>query len=138
MYSSDRIKTSIRIVKHYDKTSIRIVKHYDKTSIRIVKHYDKTSGLGTVNCIIFYIYLRRKKIRLIFFRHFVEHPTNIFRWSTVIGILLRHEQRLRETSKNDYSSVHGWLQSPMQSSLSHAELSFSSLLLSRPLLMSQT
>jgi len=29
-------------------------------------------------CIIFSIYLRRKQIRLIFFRHFVERPAKIF------------------------------------------------------------
>ena len=35
------------------------------------------------------------------FRHFVERPADIFTWSTVIGLLLRHKQRLRETAKND-------------------------------------
>jgi len=59
-----------------------------KTFIRIVKDYDEC--LGTAKCILFNIYLRRKEILLIFFRHCVERPAKIFTWSTVIGLLLRH------------------------------------------------
>jgi len=37
---------------------------------------------------------------LIFFRQFVEHTAKIFTRSTIIGLLLRHWQRLIETAKN--------------------------------------
>jgi len=50
----------------------------------------RTSCLGTAKFIIFDIYLRRKEILLIFFRHFVERPAKIFSWSTIIRLLLRH------------------------------------------------
>jgi len=50
----------------------------------------RTSCLGTAKCTIVYIYLRRKEIILIFFRHFVEHPATVSTWSTVIGLILRH------------------------------------------------
>jgi len=39
-----------------------------------------------------------------FFRHFVECPAKILTRSTVIGLLLRHKQRLRETASNDNSA----------------------------------
>ena len=35
----------------------------------------RTSCLGTVKCTILNIYLNRKKILLIYFRHFVEIPS---------------------------------------------------------------
>ena len=38
----------------------------------------RTSCLGTAKFIIFDIYLRRKEIFLIFFRHFVERSAKIF------------------------------------------------------------
>ena len=41
---------------------------------------------------------------MIFFRYFVERPAKIFTRSIVIGLLSRHEQRLRETAKNDNSA----------------------------------
>jgi len=53
-----------------------------KTFNRILKDYDKN--------IIFNIYLGRKEIVLIFFRHFVERPATIFTCSTIIGLRLRH------------------------------------------------
>jgi len=61
----------------------------------------RTSCFGTAKCIIFNIYLGRKEIVLIFFRHFVERPATIFTCSTIIGLRLRHQQRLRETQTND-------------------------------------
>ena len=39
---------------------------------------------------------------MIFFRHFAEIPADI-------GLLLRHKQILRETAKNDNSTLHGRL-----------------------------
>jgi len=54
MYLSDRIKTEL---------------------LRIMT---RTSCLGTAKSIIFNIYLRRKEILLIFFRHFVERHAKIF------------------------------------------------------------
>jgi len=71
-----------------------------KTLIIFFKDYDKTC-LVTAKWIIFNIYLRRKETLLIFFRHCVERPAKIFTWSTVIGLRLRHKQRLREIAKND-------------------------------------
>jgi len=52
MYSSDRMQTLIRLFKDYDKNIV------------------------FMDCQIFFlnIYLRRKEILLIFFRHFVELP----------------------------------------------------------------
>jgi len=58
MYSSDRMNIFIRMFKDYDK------------NIDIV--------LRDCQCIIVYIYLRRKDILLIFFRHFVECPAKFF------------------------------------------------------------
>jgi len=56
MYSSDRMKTLIRMIKDYDRNIV--FSDYQM-------HYFK-------------FYLRRKEILLIFFRHFVERPANIF------------------------------------------------------------
>ena len=46
--------------------------------------------------------MRRNEILLIFFRHYIERLAK-----TVIGLLLRHQQRLREIAKNDKSTLHG-------------------------------
>jgi len=64
MYSSDRMKTLIRIFKDYDKNIV-----FRECQMHILN-----------------IYLRRKAILLIFFSHLVELPVE----STVIGLLLRH------------------------------------------------
>ena len=64
-----------------------------KTLITKVRIMTRTSGFRTAKCTIFHIYFKRKEIILIFFRHFVERPANIFTRSSVIGLLLRHYQR---------------------------------------------
>ena len=79
MYSSDRMKTLIRFVKDYDK----IIVFMDCQN-----HFFKY---------LFEIFL---EILLIFFRHFVELSAKI----NVIGLLLRHKQRLREAARNDNSA----------------------------------
>jgi len=80
MYASDRMKTFIRMCKDYDKNIMF-----------------RDCQMHFLN-----IYLRRKEILLIFFRHFAEIPADI-------GLLLRHKQILRETAKTDNSTLHGRL-----------------------------
>ena len=78
MYSSDRMKTLIRTFKEYDKNNV---------------------FLGTKS-IFLNIYLRRKEILLIVFRHFVELPAKDNRYWTTFETLAEIER------ENDNSTLH--------------------------------
>ena len=83
MYSSDRIKTLIKTFKDYDKNIV---------------------FLGTKS-IFLNIYLRRKEILLIVFRHFVELPAKDNRYWTTFETLAEIE-RENDNSALEIGTVH--------------------------------
>jgi len=76
-----------KLISFYDISLVGLCIHpiERKHWSELLKILTRTSCLGNAKCIIFYIYLRRKEIILIFFRHFVEHPAKIFTWLAEIN-----------------------------------------------------